>query len=79
MRAHLTVVPATEAVADLAGLLLDDAGLDGHECVVDALVVATAATGSGPAKVASSDGSHVPKLIAAARLRRDAPIGWVPV
>jgi len=59
--------------------VLDDAGLDGHECVVDALVVATAAAGSGPAKVASSDGSHVPKLIAAARLRRDAPIGWVPV
>ncbi|MET8003369.1 hypothetical protein [Nonomuraea glycinis] len=78
-RAHLTVVPATEAVADLAGLLLDDAGLDGHACVVDALVVASAAVGSGPAKVASSDGSHVPKLIAAARLRRDAPIGWVPV
>lgn len=47
--------------------------------VVDALVVASAAAGSGPAKVASSDGSHVPKLIAAARLRREAPIGWVPV
>jgi hypothetical protein len=78
-RAHLTVVPVTEAVADLAGLLLQDAGLDGHEGVVDALVVASAATGSGPAKVASSDGSHVPKLIGAARLRRDSPIGWVPV
>ncbi|GGP08349.1 hypothetical protein GCM10012278_39710 [Nonomuraea glycinis] len=78
-RAHLTVVPVTEAVADLAGLLLEDAGLDGHECVVDALVVASAAAGNGPAKVASSDGSHVPKLIGAARLRRDAPIGWVPV
>ncbi|MDA0636015.1 hypothetical protein OUY22_21550 [Nonomuraea sp. MCN248] len=78
-RAHLTVVPATEAVADLAGLLLEDAGLDGHECVVDALVVASAAAGNGPAKVASSDGSHVPKLIAAAKLRREAPIGWVPV
>ncbi|MGN9844253.1 hypothetical protein ACTMTI_39630 [Nonomuraea sp. H19] len=78
-RAHLTVLPVTEGVADLAGLLLDDAGLDGHECVVDALVVASAARGSGPAKVVSSDGSHVPKLVAAARLRRDSPIGWVPV
>ncbi|GIH68339.1 hypothetical protein Mth01_05920 [Sphaerimonospora thailandensis] len=78
-RAHLTVIPVTEGTADLAGLLLEDAGLDGHECVVDALVVASAAAGSGPAKVASSDGSHVPKLIAAAKFRRDSPIGWLPV
>ncbi|WP_240506529.1 hypothetical protein [Thermoactinospora rubra] len=78
-RAHLTVLPVTEVVADLAGLLLEDAGLDGHECVVDALVVACAAAGPGPAKVASSDGSHIPKLVAAARLRRDSPIGFVPV
>lgn len=78
-RAHLTVIPVTEGVADLAGLLLEDAGLDGHEGVVDALVVASAAAGVGPAKVGSSDGSHVPKLIAAARIRRDAPIAWVPV
>lgn len=78
-RAHLTVISVTEGIADLAGLLLEDAGLDGHECVVDALVVASAAAGGGPAKVASSDGSHIPKLVAAARPRRDSPIGWVPV
>jgi hypothetical protein len=69
----------TEAVADLAGLLLEDAGLDGHECVVDALVVASAAAGSGPARVTSCDGSHIPKLVDAAKFRRAAPIGWVSV
>ncbi|TMR90175.1 type II toxin-antitoxin system VapC family toxin [Nonomuraea basaltis] len=78
-RAHLTVIPVTEAVADVAGTLLEGTGLDGHERVVDALVVASAAVGSGPAKVASSDGSHIPKLISEARLRRDSPIAWVPV
>lgn len=78
-RAHLTVIPVTEAVAGLAGLLLEDAGLDGHECVVDALVVACATVGNGPARVASGDASHIPKLIAAARLRRASPLGWVPV
>ncbi|MEU8172077.1 hypothetical protein AB0C14_04320 [Microbispora hainanensis] len=78
-RARLTVLPVSEAIADLAGLLLEDTGLDGHECVVDALVVACAAAGSGPAKVASGDASHIPKLVAAARDRRIPPIGWVPV
>ncbi len=78
-RSRLTVIPASEAVADLAALLLEDTGLDGHECVVDALVVATAATGSGPARVTSGDASRVPKLIAAARLRRASPLGWVPL
>lgn len=78
-RSRLAVIPVSEAVADLAARLLEDAGLDGHECVVDALVVATAATGGGPAKVTSSDASHVPKLIAAAKLRRASPLGWVPI
>ncbi|MEV4244994.1 hypothetical protein AB0J63_16460 [Streptosporangium canum] len=78
-RSRLTVVPASEKVADLAARLLEDAGLDGHECVVDALVVATAAIGSGPAKVTSGDASHVPRLIEAAKLRRASPLGWVPI
>ncbi|GLX18733.1 MULTISPECIES: PIN domain-containing protein [Streptomyces] len=78
-RSRLTVVPVTEALADKAAELLEAAGLDGHECVVDALVVATAALSSGPAKVASSDGSHVPKLCAAASAGRSSPVQWVRV
>ncbi len=42
LRSRLTVIPATEMIADRAANLLEDAGLDGHENVVDALVVATA-------------------------------------
>lgn len=78
-RAHLTVLPVSEKAADLAGRLLEGTGLDGHECVVDALVVACAAAGSGPAKVISSDASHIPKLVAEAALNRDSPIGWLPI
>ncbi|MFJ7272573.1 PIN domain-containing protein [Streptomyces sp. NPDC099050] len=78
-RSRLTVVPVTEKVADKAAELLEAAGLDGHECVVDALVVATAALSTGPAKVASSDGSHVPKLCTAASLGRPSPVQWVRV
>lgn len=78
-RARLTVIPVTEGVADLAGTLLEDAGLDGHECVVDALVVASAAAGTTPAKVASCDGSHISTLVSAARPGRRSPIDWIPV
>jgi predicted nucleic acid-binding protein len=78
-RTHLTVLPVSEKVADLAGRLLEGAGLDGHECVVDALVVAAAAAGGGPAKVVSSDASHVPRLVAEAGVHRDPPIGWLRV
>ncbi|WP_327306211.1 hypothetical protein OG730_24200 [Streptomyces sp. NBC_01298] len=69
----------TEKVADKAAELLEAAGLDGHECAVDALVVATAALSTGPAKVASSHGSHVPKLCNAASLGRPSPVQWVRV
>src|SRR4051794_37790920 len=62
LRSRLTVVDITEEVADRAAGLLEAAELDGHECVVDALVVAVAAIASGPAKVASSDRSHIPSL-----------------
>lgn len=79
LRSRLTVIDVTEDLADLAAALLEDAGLSGHECVVDALVVATAASGTGPSKVASSDGSHIPKLCAAASRRRPARVDWLRI
>ncbi|WP_446040401.1 hypothetical protein [Streptomyces sp. SID1121] len=79
LRSRLTVIPATEIIADRAAELLEDAGLDGHENVVDALVVATAACSSGPMKVASTDGSHIPKLCHAASIDRGSPVEWVRV
>jgi len=42
--------------------LLEDAGPDGHENVVAALVVATAACSGELTKVVSTDGSLIPKL-----------------
>ncbi|MEU3601001.1 PIN domain-containing protein [Streptomyces sp. NPDC006798] len=79
LRSRLTVVPVTEAVADTAARLLEDAGLDGHENVVDAIVVATAAGSGGPAKVVSADGSHIPKLCHAASVTRSTPVEWIRV
>jgi predicted nucleic acid-binding protein len=79
LRSRLIVVPVTEPIADLAAELLEDAGLDGHACVVDSLVVATAASAAGTAKVVSSDGSHVPKLCGAASVERPSPVQWVHV
>jgi hypothetical protein len=74
VRSRLTVIDVTEDIADRAAALLDQAGLDGHECAVDAVVVATAANGSGPAKVVPGDGSHIPALCKAA-----GNVTWVPV
>jgi predicted nucleic acid-binding protein len=79
VRSRLTVVEVTEQIADQAAALLDSAGLTRHECVVDALVVATAASAVGPAKVVSSDGSHVPALCKAASQGRTSPVEWVRV
>jgi hypothetical protein len=79
LRSRVKSVDVTEEVADLAVNLLEDTGLDGHECVVDALVVATAARGVAPARVASSDGSHVPRLCAAASMGRSARVDWLRV
>jgi len=73
------VVPLTEDIADAAAQLLNATGLVGHECVVGAVVVATAASASGPAKVASSDGSHVPALCKAASAGRASAVTWVRV
>ncbi|MCE7080190.1 PIN domain-containing protein [Streptomyces sp. ST2-7A] len=79
LRSRLRVIPVTEEIADEAARLLEETRLDGHECVVDALVVATAAASSGMVKVASSDASHVAKMCAAASLDRPSPVGWVRV
>ncbi|WP_433464810.1 hypothetical protein [Spirillospora sp. CA-128828] len=79
LRSRLTVVPVTEAIADAAAVLLDSTGLSGHECVIDALVVATAASATGPAKVVSSDGSHIPSLCKEATAARPSPVDWVRV
>ncbi|MFF7010695.1 type II toxin-antitoxin system VapC family toxin [Streptomyces fimicarius] len=79
LRSRLTVIPANEVIADRAAKLLEDVGLDGHEDVVDALVVATAACSDGPMKVASTDRSHIPKLCHAASVSRNSPVEWVRV
>jgi hypothetical protein len=57
-------------VATEAGALLDDTGLTGHRSVVDAVVVATAASSPEQARVLSSDESHIPALAKAATDRR---------
>jgi predicted nucleic acid-binding protein len=79
IRSQLTVVPVTEDIADAAAALLDATGFSGHQCVVDAVVVATAASATGPAKVVSSDGSHIPALCKRAGANRTSPVEWVRV
>jgi hypothetical protein len=76
---QLTRVPVSEMIAADARALLDETGLDGHRSVVDALVVATAATSPDQARVISSDGSHMPKLCAAATGRRRVPVEFKKV
>jgi predicted nucleic acid-binding protein len=79
LRSQLTVVPVTEDIADAAAVLLDAAGLSSHQRVVDAVVVATAASATGPAKVVSSDSSHIPALCKIASAERTSPVEWVRV
>ncbi len=64
--ARYTQAPVSERVIEAAGHLLDTSGLDGHECLVDALVVATAALSEPPVRLLTSDTSHIPKLCQAA-------------
>jgi hypothetical protein len=78
-RSQLIRVPVSERIAESARELLDETGLDGHESVIDAVVVATAATSPDQARVISSDGSHIPKLCAAAATRRRVPIEFKKV
>lgn len=79
VRSRLTVVPVSEEMADVAANLLNATGLNGHDCVVDAIVVATAASASGPAKVASSDGSHIPVLCGEASVNHAFSVTWVRI
>ncbi|MGW7453041.1 DNA-binding protein [Streptomyces sp. NPDC054787] len=60
------VKPVNDAVTEAAAKLLDTSGLDGHECLVDALVVATAALCAPPVLLVTSDTSHIPALRKAA-------------
>ena len=69
-RSQLVKVPVSEQIATEAGALLDTTGLTGHRSVVDAIVVATAATAPEQARVISSDASHIPVLAKAATDRR---------
>jgi hypothetical protein len=68
------VKPVDERVLLAAGSLLDSTGLDGHECLVDAIVVATAALCTPPVRLVTSDGSHIPKLCAAAQELPSQPV-----
>ncbi|MFG3020795.1 DNA-binding protein [Streptomyces sp. NPDC048254] len=77
---HFDVKPVDEAVLRTAALLLDTTGLDGHECLVDAVVVATAALCTPPVRLVTSDGSHIPKLCAAVHELPQQPfIGLITV
>jgi hypothetical protein len=67
------VKPVDDAVTDAAAELLDVSGLDGHECLVDALVVATAALCPPPVLLVTSDTSHIPALCKAAEQLPGSP------
>ncbi|MEO3874411.1 hypothetical protein ABGB18_36935 [Nonomuraea sp. B12E4] len=79
LRSRLVIVPVTEQLADLAAGLLDCAGLDGHDNVVDALVTATTASTNAPGRLLSSDGSHIPALCKAAVELGARQIQWLKV
>ncbi|MFE2250452.1 PIN domain-containing protein [Streptomyces lavendulae] len=68
------VKPVNDAVTDAAAKLLDASGLDGRECLVDALVVATAALCSPPVLLVTSDKSHIPTLCKAAEELPGSPV-----
>jgi hypothetical protein len=65
--------PVSDPVVTAACKLLDTAGLDGHECLVDALVVATAALAPAPVRLITSDKSHIPALCKAAAALPGSP------
>ncbi|MGN9838026.1 type II toxin-antitoxin system VapC family toxin [Nonomuraea sp. H19] len=78
-RSQLVRVPVSESTSLLARQLLEETGLDGHRGVVDALVVATAASSPDVARVISSDAGHIPKLCAAATAFRRIPVEFKQV
>ena len=65
--------PVTDDVVTTARKLLDATGLDGHEGLVDALVVATAALATPPVLLVTSDTSHVPALCKAVETLPGSP------
>lgn len=67
------VKPVDDSVVAAAATLLDASGLDGHECLVDALVVATAALCARPVRLVTSDSSHIPKVCEAAKALTGSP------
>lgn len=70
---RIDVKPVTDDVIRSAAKLLDTTGFDGHECLVDALVVATAALCTPPVRLVTSDSSHIPKLCEAAEALPGSP------
>ncbi|MGP3958222.1 type II toxin-antitoxin system VapC family toxin [Nonomuraea sp. 3N208] len=79
LRSRLVIMPVTEQLADLAATLLECAGLDGHDNVIDALVTATAASTNAPGRLLTSDGSHIPALCKAAVELGSRQIQWLKV
>lgn len=79
LRSRLVIVPVNEQLADLAAGLLECAGLDGHENVIDALVTATAASANAPGRLLTSDSSHIPVLCKAAVELGSRQIQWLKV
>ncbi|MET9519012.1 DNA-binding protein [Streptomyces sp. NPDC002994] len=72
--ARFDVKPVGDDVVKAAAKLLDASGLDGHECLVDALVVATAALCSPPVLLVTSDRFHIPALCKSAEQLPGAPV-----
>jgi predicted nucleic acid-binding protein len=76
-RSQLVRVPVSEQIAAEADTLLDRTGLSGHRSVVDAVVVATAASSPEQARVLSSDESNILALAkAATERRRGVPVAF---
>ncbi|MHC3475461.1 hypothetical protein ACYF6T_43305 [Streptomyces sp. 7R007] len=74
------VKPVDDTVLQAASRLPDATGLDGHECLVDSVVVATAALCTAPVRLVTSGNSHIPKLCAAAlELPQQPVIGLITV
>lgn len=68
-------IPVSEEIAEEAAQLREGSSLDGHENVIDALVVATAAIiTTDRAVILSSDETHIPKLCAEATRRGRRPV-----
>lgn len=70
---RLEIKQVTEEVVAAACELLDISGLDGHECLVDAIVAATAVLAKPPVILVTSDRSRIPEFCKAAGRLPGAP------